>query len=97
MQNADVDGVVIHTYQEYLSTEDADTILAFYKTQAGKQLLLVQQPMSREVIQKCGKLGRQVGMDVMQRHKAELDALNKKQQPSLSTPATPAPTNPQHP
>ena len=100
MQNADVDGVVIHTYQEYLSTDDATSILAFYKSPAGKQLLTVQQPMSREVIQKCGKLGQQIGQDVVQRHKAELDALQKK--PSLNAPATQAspststPTNPQH-
>lgn len=103
MQNADVDSVVIHTYQEYLSTDDATSIIAFYKSPAGKQLLTVQQPMSREVIQKCGKLGQQIGQDVVTRHKAELDALQK--QPSSSTPgstapgtapATSTPAKPQH-
>jgi len=93
-------------YKKYLSTEDAEKLIEFSKTDAGKHFLENDAAISRESAQAIQKQQQQVGMEVQGRHKDEIDAALKKYReehqpkpaPSLGgatpTPGTAAPASP---
>lgn len=97
LEKMDVETPTIAIYQKYLSTEDADKAIAFYKTPTGKSLLLVTPIVMGEIQQASLKQGQQTFQAVMERHKTEIEAAQKtyEQQhpatapPTLGPPATP--------
>lgn len=84
---ADMDALVVAAYQKHLSTEDADQVIAFYKSPAGKRVIAAMPAILTETQQGGAQLGEKVMLDVVQRHKAEIDAAKEKyeqQHPSTS-------------
>lgn len=74
---ADFEGMLVHTYQAHLSAEDADGIIAFYKTPAGQHLLLAMPAIVQQSQEAGQQLGEQVMLDVLKRHQAEIEAAKK--------------------
>lgn len=92
---ADLEPVVVKSYQTHLSTEDAAQAIAFYRTPAGKRIVSAMPQIMRETQQAGAELGQQTMMEVMQRHKAEIQTAAQKYQQEHSAGAPTAPP-PQH-
>ena len=80
LEKLDFEPMMLKSYQKVLSTEDATQIIAFYKTPAGQRLIIALPQVTREVQQQAGQMGGQAAMEVMQRHKDEIEAAEKKYQ-----------------
>jgi hypothetical protein len=89
LKNADFDSQVIAIYKEHLSTRDAAAAIAFYKTPAGQDLVKQLPAITRESQEAGAKLGQQIAMEVIQAHKAEIQAAAKKYEEDHSAPAEP--------
>jgi hypothetical protein len=102
LEKTDVNTSAVATYKKYLSTEDAASIIAFYKTAAGKALVKATPQIMAEVEHGAMETGQQVAREVIERHRPEIEAAQKAYQaehapPSLApktTPATKAPAAP---
>jgi hypothetical protein len=68
---------MVRSFQQHLSTEDAAAIIAFYKSPAGKHMIAVMPKVLNEGQDAGAQLGQQVMLDVIQRHKDEIDAAAK--------------------
>lgn len=75
---ADMDALIVGAYQKHLSTEDAEQVIAFYKSPAGRRVLAAMPAILAETQEGGAQLGEQVMLDVVQRHKAEIDAAKEK-------------------
>jgi uncharacterized protein len=73
-----IDKMVVEAYQAHLSAEVAAEIIAFYKTDAGQRMLAVMPQIMKDTQAAGEKAGEQTMMDVLQRHKAEIDAAKQK-------------------
>lgn len=73
-----IDTMVVQAYQAHLSTEVAAEIIAFYKTDAGQRMLAVMPQIMKDTQAAGEKAGEQTMMDVLERHKAEIDAAKQK-------------------
>lgn len=80
-------GLATPVYQKYLSEEDADKVIAFYKTDAGQRALEASFGVSTELMEKGRDLGAEIGKRVADRHKAEIEESIKKYQETHPTPA----------
>ncbi len=92
LEKVDVNTPAVATYKKYLSTDDAASIIAFYKTPAGKDLVKLTPQIMKEVEGGAMQAGQQVARGVIERHRAEIEAAQKAYQaehapPSLSAPA----------
>ncbi len=74
---ADFEGAMVRSFQQHLSTEEAAQIIAFYRSPAGKHMIAVMPSVLNEGQDAVADLGQQVMLDVMQRHKDEIDAAAK--------------------
>jgi hypothetical protein len=74
-------------YAKYLSQEDAAKALEFYSTPAGKRVLQSMPPMLGESVAAAQQKGRQVGRDAIEKHRAEIEAAQKKYQAEHAPPA----------
>jgi uncharacterized protein len=74
-------------YAKYLSQEDAAKALEFYRTPAGKRVLQSMPPMLGESVNAAQQKGRQVGRDAIEKHRAEIEAAQKKYQAEHAPPA----------
>jgi uncharacterized protein len=97
----DFETPIIAIYKQHISTEDAVAIIAFYKTPAGKDMIQSMPTIMQQSQQVGLQLGRKTAQEVVERHRAEIEAAAKEYQqehtpksaPSLNTPnGTPAPT-----
>jgi hypothetical protein len=110
LDKMDVSTPIIAIYKHHISTEDADAIIAFCKTKAGKDMIEALPEILLQSQQTGMQLARKTAQDVVDRHRPEIDAAAKKYReehaprpaPSLNTPpAAPAakpatpPTQPQ--
>jgi len=75
---ADLESAVTHAYQAHLSTEDGTAIIAFYKTPAGQRLLAAMPQILKESQEAGGQLGQQIVEQVIEKHRAEIDAAKQK-------------------
>ena len=74
---ADLLAGLIPAYQKYLSREDMDAILAFYRSSPG-QRFLAAQPFIQSVSQDAGrKMGEAIGLKAAMDHKGEIEARQK--------------------
>lgn len=101
LQNADLESQAAQIYPKYISTEDATTIIAFYKSPAGQHLIAAQPYMMTEIQRSAIQIAQQTAKDVITRHKAEIEAAQQKyiqehqqKKPSLNTPPS-TPDSPQ--
>jgi uncharacterized protein len=70
--------LLLPTYQRYLSQEDADQALAFYRTPAGKHFLAVVPQVMVDAGDVGRKEGQRIAGEVLTRHQQEiLDARRK--------------------
>jgi hypothetical protein len=74
---ADFEGAMVRSFQQHLSTEDAASIIAFYKSPAGQHMINVMPQVLNEGQDAGAELGQQVMFQVIQRHKDEIDAAAK--------------------
>ena len=74
---ADFEGAMVRSFQQHLSTEEAAQIIAFYRSPAGKHMIAVMPSVLNEGQDAVADLGQQVMLEVMQRHKDEIDAAAK--------------------
>jgi uncharacterized protein len=76
----DLQAALVTSYQAHISTEDAAQILTFYRTPAG-QRLLAAMPLIQKDTQRIGQqMGQQVMVEVLERHKSEIDAARQQYQ-----------------
>jgi hypothetical protein len=71
---ADFEGAMVRSFQQHLSAEDADAIVAFYQSPAGKHMITVMPKILNEGQDAGSELGQQVMFEVIQRHKDEINA-----------------------
>lgn len=100
LDKMDIDTPTVATYQRFLSTEDAEKAIEFYRTPAGKDLLEVTPVMMGEIQKSALQNGQDTARAVIERHKTEIEAAQKAYEaqhprpgaPTLGAPsATPAP------
>lgn len=77
---AKMDAIVVKAYQEHISTDDAALVIAFYKTPAGRRMIASTPAIMKETQQAGAQLGQQLMMQVIDRHKAEIEDAGKKYQ-----------------
>lgn len=93
----DVETQVIAIYKQHISTEEAESIIAFYKTPAGKHMIDALPEILQQSQQTGMQLARKTAQDVVSRHRPEIEAAAKQYQaehapkpaPSLNGPASP--------
>jgi uncharacterized protein len=93
----DVETQVIAIYKQHISTEEAESIIAFYKTPAGKHMIDALPEILQQSQQTGMQLARKTAQDVVTRHRPEIEAAAKQYQaehapqsaPSLNAPASP--------
>jgi hypothetical protein len=99
LEKIDLNAQIIAIYKGHISTEDANSIIAFYKTPAGKDMIEAMPGILQQSQQEAAQLVRQTAQQVVDRHRQEIDAAAKQYQqehmpkpaPSpAATPATPA-------
>jgi hypothetical protein len=78
LQNADLESQAATIYPKYISTEDATTIIAFYKSPAGQHLITAQPYMMTEIQHSAIEVAQQTAKEVITRHKAEIEAAQQK-------------------
>jgi uncharacterized protein len=74
---ADYEGAMVRAFRQRLSTEDAAAIIAFYQSNAGQHLVAVLPNVMDTGREAAAELGQQVMVEVMRRHKDEIDAAAK--------------------
>ena len=74
---ADFEGAMVRSFRQHLSTEDAAAIIAFYKSPAGKHMIAVMPQVLNDGQDAEAELGQQVMLEVIRRHKDEIDAAAK--------------------
>ena len=99
----DLETPIIAIYKEHISTSDADAIIAFYKTPAGKNMIEAMPAIMQQSQQVGLQLGRKTAQEVVERHRPEIEAAAKQYQqehapkpaPSLGSPnSTPSQSTP---
>jgi uncharacterized protein len=101
----DVEAQVIAIYKQHISTEEAESIIAFYKTPAGKHMIDALPEILQQSQQTGMQLARKTAQDVVTRHRPEIEAAAKQYQaehapkpgPSLNTPSPDTPPAPSTP
>lgn len=75
--NVDYAQLLQPVYAKYISQEDAAKALDFYRTPAGQAVLKAQPMLMREVIVTSQQNAQKTGRDVIQKHRAEIEAAQK--------------------
>ncbi len=76
----DIVGPCVPAYQKYFSEEDMASVLAFYRSSAGKRFLDAQPFVGSALSDTLRKAGAEAGMQVGLKHKDEIDRLMKESQ-----------------
>ena len=97
----DLETPIIAIYKQHISASDADAIIAFYKTPAGKDMIQAMPEIMQQSQQVGLQLGRKTAQEVVERHRPEIEAAAKQYQqehapkpaPSLNSPnSAPSPS-----
>jgi hypothetical protein len=100
-EKLDLETPIIAIYKQHISSSDADAIIAFYKTPAGKDMIQAMPAIMQQSQQLGLQLGRKTAQEVVERHRPEIEAAAKQYQqehapkpaPSLSSPnSAPSPS-----
>ena len=75
MSQVDLAKYFIPAYQKYLSEEDMASVIAFYKTPAGKRILAAQPFIESAIDDTASKAGKQIAIEVGKKHEAEIRRL----------------------
>jgi hypothetical protein len=74
---ADFEGAMVRSFRQRLSTEDAAAIIAFYQSPAGRHMITVMPTVLNDGQDAVAELGQQVMLQVIQRHKDEIDTASR--------------------
>lgn len=74
LRKADFEAAMIRSYQQHMSKEDAAQIIAFYRSPAGQHMIAIMPQIMSEGQDAGAALGQRIMLQVIQRHKAEIDA-----------------------
>lgn len=97
-RHLDAESLMLPYFQKYYSQTDVEKAIAFYKSPAGKRLVSIQPLIMQKTQKIVMQRAQEIGQQVLQRHKAEIEALAKQYQqhgaggaaPQGSGQATPA-------
>lgn len=78
----DFSQVFLPVYQKYLSQDDAAQALKFYRTPAGQDTLKVMPALMGEIGQASEQKGEEITKQVLERHRQEIEAAEKKYEQS---------------
>lgn len=92
MENIDMESVAVTAYQKHVSTEDAEQLIAFYKSPAGQRLASVLPAITQEMQLNAARQGMTVAQQVIEKHRDEINAAAAKYQQEHSD--TPKVTSP---
>lgn len=76
-QKIDLDTPIIAIYKAHITTTDADAIIAFCKTPAGKSMMETLPGIMQQSQQVGMQLGRKTVQEVFARHRQEIEAAQK--------------------
>jgi len=76
----DLDTPIIAVYKQHISTDDAEAIIAFYKTPAGKDMIDAMPGILQQQQQVALQQGRKTAQEVIQKHRPEIEAAAKQYQ-----------------
>ncbi|MFP5227576.1 MAG: DUF2059 domain-containing protein [Acidobacteriota bacterium] len=74
---SDFEGAMVRSFRQHLSTEEAARIIDFYQSPAGRHMIAVMPTVLNDGQDAVADLGQQVMLEVMQRHKDEIDEAAK--------------------
>lgn len=92
LDNIDLEPMAVAAYQKHISTEDADQIIAFYKTPTGRRLTVAMPAIAQEMQESGARWGVQAVQEIIQKHMDEIRAAALKyhqQQPDIPTITSP--------
>jgi uncharacterized protein len=90
----DLDTPIIAVYKQHISTEDAEAIIAFYKTPAGKNMIDAMPQILQQQQQVAVQEGRKTAQEVIQKHRPEIEAAAKQYQEEHAPKPAPSLSNP---
>jgi uncharacterized protein len=93
-EKLDLETPMIAVYKQHISANDAEAIIAFYKTPAGKDMAEAMPMILQQQQQVAVQEGRKTAQEVIQKHRPEIEAAAKQYQaehapkpaPSLNSP-----------
>jgi hypothetical protein len=88
LQKIDIVSLYVPIYQEYLSTEEMQGVIDFYRSPAGKKLLNVQPLIVSSASVLMRQKGEEIGKAVYARHKDEIEAAKREYDSRHVAPAT---------
>jgi uncharacterized protein len=91
----DLETPIIAIYKQHISTTDADAIIAFYKTPAGKDMIQAMPAIMQQSQQVGLQLGRKTAQEVVERHRPEIEAAAKQYQQEHAPKAAPSLNSPE--
>lgn len=96
LESANLDSQLITIYQQHISERDAAATIAFYKSEAGQNMVTVMPMIERASMEAGIRNGQEIAHSVILAHKAEIQAAAKQyeQQHAMqggSQPMIPAP------
>jgi TonB family protein len=74
----DMQALVVEAYQRHFSSEDADAMIAFYKTPAGRRAILMMPVLMKELQQGGAQLGQETMQKVLEAHHLEIEQAKQK-------------------
>ncbi|GGG90963.1 DUF2059 domain-containing protein [Silvibacterium dinghuense] len=80
LSKVDLQTPIIALYKQHISTTDADAIIAFYKTPAGKNMIHTMPAIMMQSERIGAELGQKTAQQVFERHKPEIEAALKQYQ-----------------
>ncbi len=78
--NIDYVSLLQPIYAKYISEEEAAKSLEFYRTPAGRHMLESMPMLMRDIMVASQQNGQKIGHEVIERHRAEIEAAQKKYQ-----------------
>jgi hypothetical protein len=90
-KKVDYQAAVYDVYKKYVSTEDADKLIAFSKTEAGKDYFASSATLTRDSTMAIQRQQQEVSQQVQARHKDEIEAAIKKYRDEHAPKPNPAP------
>lgn len=74
----DMQDLIVAAYQRHFSSEDADAMIAFYKTPAGRRAILMMPVLMKELQEGGAQLGQETMRKVLEAHHLEIEQAKQK-------------------
>jgi TonB family protein len=74
----DMQALIVSAYQRHFSSEDADAMIAFYKTPAGRRAVLMMPVLMKELQEGGAQLGQETMRKVLEAHHLEIEQAKEK-------------------